>query len=103
MTAAEDGNTCGVVATRTADAESSSDWFTGSVDDFRYLCPMGGCVTQAEMAARPQCAWAVVPAHAVIVNPNLVGNDVVEDIQGAWQLPSLPTPKLKRGGVRVFH
>jgi hypothetical protein len=26
--------------------------------------------------------WAVVPAHAVIVNPSLVGNDVVEDVQG---------------------
>lgn len=92
MTAAEDGYAWHVVATRTADAASSSEWFQGSVDDFRYLCPMGGCVTQAEMSARPQCAWAVAPAHAVIVNPNLVGNDVVEVIQGACQQAVSPNP-----------
>ena len=71
-----------------ADAESSSAWFTAgshSVDEFRYLCPMGGCVTQAELAQRPNCAWAVSPAHAVVVNPALVGYDVVQDLQGAFQ------------------
>jgi len=86
------GDVAFIKHTTLGDAATSSAWFIDaghSVDEFRYLCPMGGCVTEEELKERPQCAWAVVPAHAVIVNPSLVGNDVVEDVQGAFAAAAL--------------
>jgi len=62
--------------------------FTGDdkAENYRLLCPQGGCMATTDFL---KCKWATVPAHAVVVNPSMVGRTVqalIREVFAAVQL-----------------
>jgi melanoma-associated antigen p97 len=66
------------------DARDETWWGSNSENDFKVLCPMGGCIDYGQYDSFPECAWASTPSHATVINPMKVSVAVVADVQAIF-------------------
>jgi melanoma-associated antigen p97 len=69
-----------VALTYTTDGSAPAEWATGAKDDFRLLCPNGGCQRVENFS---QCNLARVPSHAIVGNSALQTSALGRNIKAA--------------------